>query len=90
MQILALSLGVALLGSIRGAAQAELLPIRTVTTWEDLLTQPTIDLGDGIKIRLGIDSLEWPLWSGVAIYACTEGFDDAQTRWINRDALGPV
>ena len=90
MRFLALSLGIILLGSPRLVAQADPLPIKTVATWEDLLKQPTIDLGDGIKIRLGVDSLECPQWSGVALYAYTEGFDDEKPRSINRDALGPV
>lgn len=90
MRFLALSLGIVLLGSAPVAAQAELLPIKSVATWEDLLKQPTIDVGDGIKIRLGIDSLECPQWSGVALYAYTEGFDDEKGRSINCDALGPV
>lgn len=91
MRFLALlAMGVLVAGSNRLAAQTELMPIKSVTTWEELFTQPAIDLGDGIKVRLGIDSLECPQWSGVALYAYTEGFDDQKPRSINRDALGPV
>jgi hypothetical protein len=90
MRLFALSLVIVLLGSARLAAQADPVPIKSVATWEDLLKQPKIDLGDGIKIRLGIDSLECPQWSGVTLYAYTEGFDDMKPRDINRDALGPV
>jgi hypothetical protein len=90
MRLLDLSIGIFLLGSPRLAAQAEPLPIKCVTTWEDLLKQPATDLGGGVKVRLGVDSLECPQWSGVALYAYTEGFDNWAFRKVNRDALGPV
>jgi hypothetical protein len=70
--------------------QAEPVVIKCATTWEELLQQPAIDLGDGVKIRLAIESLACPQWSGVALYAYTEGFDDIAPRQSNRDALGPV
>jgi hypothetical protein len=55
-----------------------------------LLNERPFDLEDGISLRLGIEAAECPLWSGVLLYAYTEGFDDEQSRKANRDALGPA
>ena len=90
MRFWAIALCMMLTGRAQLQAQADPVVIKSVTTWEQLLKQPAIDLGDGVKIRLGIESLECPQWSGVALYAYTEGFDDIALREINRDALGPV
>jgi len=76
--------------SSRLTAQADPLLIKKVATWEELLNQPAIDLRDGVKIRFGIEALECPRWSSVALYAYTEGYDDMIPRYENRDALGPV
>jgi hypothetical protein len=64
--------------------------IPVVKSWEDLLGQPPFNIGDGITIRLGIEATECPRWSGVLLYAYTEGYDDMQTKRTNRDRLGPA
>ncbi len=48
---------VLLVGSTRAAAPPALKRIESVVTWEDLLKQRAIDVGGGVKVRLGIDSL---------------------------------
>jgi len=44
-----------------------------VKTWNDLLKQPPIDVGDGVKVRLGIEATTCPQWSGVLVYCYCEG-----------------
>src|SRR5262245_24857088 len=90
MRFWALAFCMMLTGRAQLQAQADSVVMKSVTTWDELFKQPAIELGDGVKIRLGIESLECPQWSGVALYAYTEGFDDIALRQINRDALGPV
>src|SRR5262245_4796373 len=51
-------------------------PIPVVNTWADLLGQPAIDLGDGVKLRLGMEANRCPRGACVLIYAYTEGYDD--------------
>jgi hypothetical protein len=63
-------------------------PIAVVKTWKELEAQPAIDLGDGVKVRLGLEAKSAPRWSGVFLYCLTEGFDPPST-WKN-DPLGPV
>jgi hypothetical protein len=75
----------------RGRPSKKALPvIPVVKTWEELLKQPSLDLGGGVKVRLGIEATRCPRWSGVLLYACTEGYDDMQERVVNRDRLGPL
>jgi hypothetical protein len=73
-----------------GEVPAGLQSIPVVKTWADLLGQRPIDLGGGAKLRLGTSALECPRWSGVLVYALTEGFDDSAAYATNRDRLGPV
>jgi hypothetical protein len=75
----------------RGRPSKKALPvIPVVKTWEELLKQPSLDLGGGVKVRLGIEATRCPRWSGVLLYACTEGYDDMTYRAVNRDRLGPL
>ncbi len=48
--------------------------IPVVKTWEDLQALPPIDLGDGVKIRLGLEADKIPQWSGALLYCLTEGY----------------
>ena len=42
--------------------------IPVVRTWGELLAQRTMDLGGGVKARVGIDAIRCPRWSGVLLY----------------------
>lgn len=42
--------------------------------WEDLQAQPSIDVGAGVKIRLGLEGARVPQWSGVLLYCLAEGY----------------
>src|SRR4051812_358966 len=70
--------------------QGKGITVPVVKTWEELLKQPVLDLGDGVKVRLGIEATRCPRWSAVLLYAYTEGYDDMAGRMINRDRLGPL
>jgi hypothetical protein len=54
--------------------QEKLAPIAVVKTWKELQEQPPIDLGDGVKIRLGMEAAKLPQWSGGLLYCLTEGY----------------
>ena len=46
--------------------------IPVVKTWKELQELPPIDLGDGVKIRVGIEATKVPQWSGALLYCLTE------------------
>jgi hypothetical protein len=48
--------------------------IPVVKTWEELQALPPIDLGDGVKIRLGLEADKVPQWRGALLYCLTEGY----------------
>lgn len=48
--------------------------IPAVKTWEELQALPPIDLGDGVKIRLGLEADRVPQWSGALLYCLAEGY----------------
>ncbi|MBI3855451.1 MAG: hypothetical protein HY293_07145 [Planctomycetes bacterium] len=54
-----------------GSGQPE---IRVVSTLAELRRQPALELGEGIRARLGIDRLRCEAGSGVHLYCLTEGF----------------
>jgi hypothetical protein len=56
------------------AAQERPAGIPVVKSWEDLQAVPAIDLGDGVKIRLGFEATKIPQWSGALLYCLTEGY----------------
>lgn len=64
-------------------------PIAVVKTWKELYAQPPIDLGGGVKVRLGLSAEKSPQWSGVLLYCLTEGYTPA-LRGSGREPLGPV
>ena len=64
-------------------------PLSVVRIWKDLLAQPVIDLGGGVKIRLGIENLKSPKWSGVLLYCFAEGYAPALKGDLN-NMVGPV
>jgi hypothetical protein len=64
--------------------------IRVVATWADLLRQPVIDAGGGVRVRLGISATRCPRWSGVLLYAYAEGYGDYRPSRTNCDRLGPL
>ena len=45
-----------------------------VKTWRQLRTLPPIELGVGVKVRLGLQAAKAPRWSGVLLYCLTEGY----------------
>src|SRR5438132_2651863 len=51
--------------------------IRVVKTWKELENLPPIELGAGVKIRLGLEAAKVPQWSGVLLYCLTEGYAPA-------------
>jgi hypothetical protein len=61
--------------------------IAVVKTWKELLAQPQIDLGDGVRIRLGMERARIPHWSGALLYCVTEGYTPSVKK---RNQLGPV
>src|SRR5947209_3466204 len=63
--------------------------IARVATWEELRKQPAFDLGDGVTVRFGVEARACPVWSGILLYAFTEGYDDLVPKKSNRDRLGP-
>jgi hypothetical protein len=68
----------------------ELSPaIPVVGTYGDLLGQPVIDLGAGVRIRLGIEALTIPAGGGTLLYCLTEGYAPRH-RGDSQYALGPV
>ena len=58
-------------------------------TFGELAAQPVIDLGDGVKVRVGIESRSISVGSGVMIYCLTEGYEPAM-KWEGDDRVGPV
>jgi hypothetical protein len=49
-------------------------PIPVVKNWEELQKQPAIDLGNGVKIRLGLEADKIPQWSGGLLYCLVENY----------------
>lgn len=64
-------------------------PIPIVKTWEELQTLPAIDVGGGVKIRVGLEAAKIPQWSGGLIYCLTEGYKP-DSGGSGPDAFGPV
>jgi hypothetical protein len=58
----------------RVVAQDVPAPIPVVKTLEQLQTVTPIDLGGGVKIRLGLEATKVPQWSGALLYCLTEGY----------------
>jgi hypothetical protein len=77
-------------GSLAIGHEKKVRTISVVKNLPELLKQEPIQLDNQITLRLGIEDTEGPRWSGVFIYAYTEGFDDDRPRDISRDTLGPV
>ncbi len=62
-----------------------------VKTWEDLLHQPRLELGEGVTVRLGVEATRCPVGSGVLLYAYTEGYGaDLRSMVLSGNWLGPV
>jgi hypothetical protein len=55
-------------------AQPNPARIGAVKTWEDLQAVAPIDLGDGVKIRLGLEAVRVRQWSGALLYCLAEGY----------------
>ena len=70
------------------SAQNEPACIPVVKTWEDLRALPAIDLGDGVKIRLGLEADKVPQWSGALLYCLVEGYTPATSG--RGHTLGPA
>ena len=69
-------------------AKAEPPSIAVVKTWAELQAQPAIDLGAGVKIRLGLEANRMPQWSGGLLYCLVEGYTPASSG--EGTPLGPV
>jgi hypothetical protein len=63
--------------------------LAVVKTWKDLQAQPAFDLGDGVKVRLGLEGDKAPQYGGVLLYCLTEGYVPANSG-SGREPLGPV
>lgn len=63
--------------------------LAVVKTWKELLAQPVIDLGDGIKVRLGIENQKCPKWSGMLLYCLAEGYAPPSKEDAD-NVVGPV
>lgn len=67
---------------------ANLDSIPAVRTWGELERRPTIDIGGGATIRLGMESKSCPAGSGVLVYCLAEGLPSSLRTSSNQ--LGPV
>jgi hypothetical protein len=63
--------------------------LAVVKHWSDLLEQPVRDLGDGVHIRLGIETVRTTTGSVVLVYCLAEGFK-APGKGKGDNHLGPV
>ncbi len=63
--------------------------VAVVKNWADLLAQPVIDLGGGVRMRLGLEAATCAAGSGVLVYCLTEGFTPPQSG-SGEDHLGPA
>ena len=70
-------------------AQSKPAPIPVIKTWEDLQAQPPIDLGESVKIRLGLEANKIPQWSGALLYCLAEGYTPPSSG-EGKTPLGPV
>ena len=70
-------------------ADGKPVAIPVVKTWGEFADQPPIDLGNGTKIRLGVEANECAVGGAVALYCLTEGYVPAGS-WEGRDRFGPV
>jgi len=48
--------------------------VPVIKTWAALSAVKPFEIGDGVKVRLGIEAAEAPCLSGVLVYALVEGF----------------
>jgi hypothetical protein len=69
-----LGVNVVLLAMTSSSAQEQPAGIPVVKSWEELQAAPALDLGDGVKIRLGLEAATVPQWSGTLLYCLTEGY----------------
>ena len=63
--------------------------VAAVRGWGDLLAQPVIDLGGGVRVRLGLESATGAASSSMLLYCLAEGFT-APNSGSGEDHLGPV
>lgn len=63
--------------------------IAAVTTRGELFAQPKIDLGKGVRVRLGMEAKECSLGGGVLLYCLTEGYLP-DSGWEGESRWGPV
>jgi hypothetical protein len=63
--------------------------IPVVKSWKELQAVPPIDLGGGVKVRLGLEAITGPRWSGALLYCLTEGYTPAN-QGEGSVPLGPV
>lgn len=61
--------------------------IQVVTTWQNLLNQPPIELTGGTA-RLGIEAKDCPKNSGIVLYCLTDGFS-LPSEWTGSNRIGP-
>jgi hypothetical protein len=60
-----------------------------VKTWKQLQSLPALDVGGGVKVRLGLEAAKAPRWGGVLLYCLTEGFLPPEGG-DGKEPLGPV
>ncbi|MBI3412066.1 MAG: hypothetical protein HY040_27360 [Planctomycetes bacterium] len=73
------------------SAQCQEKPFRipVVTSWEELRALKAIDVGNGVKIRLGVERDEIPQWSGGLLYCLAENYTPT-TKGNGKMPFGPV
>ena len=62
--------------------------VPVVRTWENLRSEPAIELAGGATVRVGIDAWSAPAGSGVLLYALVEG--EGPARVGGAQPLGPL
>ncbi len=76
---------------LASGSRAQNSPVRiaVVKTWEELLAVKPLDLGDGVRVRLGLEADKVARWSGALIYCLAEGHLPSNSSKGN-SPLGPV
>ncbi len=73
----------------KGASAEPLAEIAVTRSWADLLQQDTMDLGDQGLVRLGIESRQCAVGSGLLLYVLTDGYR-VPDKYTGSDRVGPV
>ncbi len=64
--------------------------IHVVRNWRDLMSQPRVEVGGDVSVRLGISATNAPLNSGALVYCLTDGYDYFKNPNLKLQSLGPL